>query len=783
MTPERWQQIDELFNAALACEPAQRAEFLAANCAGDESLRREVESLLSSLEGADGFIETSASDIAAELLRTHSSTYEPGQQIQNFQIVRHLGSGGMGEVHLAKDLRLNRNVALKLLPPHFMLNPDRVRRFEREARAASALNHPNIVTIYEIGRSSSIHFIATEFVDGKTLRQLINEKPLTLNETLNVCIQVADALSGAHAAGIVHRDIKPENIMIRQDGFVKILDFGLAKLTEHQATDVDLEQPTLLQTNPGLVMGTVQYMSPEQARARNVGPRTDIWSLGIVMYEVLAGHVPFSGETPSHVMVSLMEDKLPPLRERANVPAELDQFISKALRKNQKERYQTAGQFGRDLKNLKNGLERDATLNVWLKTIPSHKDGTQQLPPLSPLTTVGGAHWVSIENRAAAETTEVESHPTSSADYLVRKIKSRRTLAMAASVILVFGAIGLIYLIRNRFSSNPTSKTVAANPAQKRGTTNEEAYAVYLQGRNLMKQRNQPVAAREHFKEAIRLDPNFALAYAWIANANHSIAMFTGDARPENEKAKVAIKKALELDSNLSEAYTFRALIHLTYDYDFTAAETDSKRALELDPKSDLAHWVNSLVMVYTGRFDEALKEMETVHAIAPGTVMYERERARILYLSRRYDEAIIEFKRTTELRANSRSPDSWIIRAHEMKGDQAGAYYWFIRWYEALMSNYTDEYRKAYETGGWPRLRRKLVEVVKLKKDYFGMYDYELAGHLILLGETTEAFSYLTQAVEKREWGVVMLNIDPVLDGVRGDPRFAELVKRANFR
>ena len=213
----------------------------------------------------------------------------------------------MGEVYLAEDTRLNRKVALKLLPPHFTVNPDRVRRFEREARAASALNHPNIVTIYEIGQSNKTHFIATEFVDGKTLRQLLNEKPLTLNETLNVSMQVADALNGAHAAGIVHRDIKPENIMIREDGYVKILDFGLAKLTEQQVTDADLETPTLLQTDPGLVMGTVQYMSPEQARAKNVGVGTDIWSLGIVMYELLAGHVPFSGETHSHVMVSLME--------------------------------------------------------------------------------------------------------------------------------------------------------------------------------------------------------------------------------------------------------------------------------------------------------------------------------------------------------------------------------------------------------------------------------------------------------------------------------------------
>jgi serine/threonine protein kinase len=370
MTPERWQQIDQLFHAALACEPSGRADFLAKACAGDEPLRLEVESLISSHEESDGFIETPAGDIAAGLLGAQESTFEPGQRIAYYRIVRHLGSGGMGEVYLADDIRLNRKIALKLLPPHFTVNPDRVRRFEREARAATALNHPNIVTIYEIGHSNSTHFIATEFVDGKTLRQLLDDKRLTLRETLNVGIQVAAALKGAHAAGIVHRDIKPENIMVRADGYVKILDFGLAKLTEQPPTEADLETPTLLQTNPGLVMGTVQYMSPEQARGRKVDVRTDIWSLGVVLYELLSGHVPFSGATSSHVMVSLMEDPSPSLAGYANVPADLAQIVSQALRKEIRERYQTAAQLMRDLKKLKQELEREEHLHGLLEAVP-----------------------------------------------------------------------------------------------------------------------------------------------------------------------------------------------------------------------------------------------------------------------------------------------------------------------------------------------------------------------------------------------------------------------------
>ena len=459
MTPERWQQIDQLFQAALACDPAQRDEFLTVKSAGDDLLRREVASLLASHEETEGFMETPAGDVAAELLGTYRATYEPGHQIQNYRIVRQLGSGGMGEVYLAEDIRLKRKVALKLLPPHFTVNPDRVRRFEREARAASALNHPNIVTIYEIGQSDSTHFIATEFVDGKTLRQVINEKPLTLNETLNVSIRVAEALSGAHAAGIVHRDIKPENIMIRQDGYVKVLDFGLAKLTEQQTTDADLETPTLLQSNPGLVMGTVQYMSPEQARAKNVGVRTDIWSIGIVMYELLTGHVPFSGETPSHVMVSLMEDKLAPLRDHANVPEELDRFVAKALRKNQKERYQTADQLACDLKGLKQKLQLDSRSNDLLKTVPSSKDGLQSRS-LTPLATSSGTHRVPVETRAIAETVLVPSHQTSSVEFLVGKVRRhKQSFLLAAATLMIVIIVG-VYLLAGRNSSGANTDTI-----------------------------------------------------------------------------------------------------------------------------------------------------------------------------------------------------------------------------------------------------------------------------------------------------------------------------------
>ncbi|MEK6335859.1 MAG: protein kinase [Acidobacteriota bacterium] len=443
MTPERWQQIDHLFHEALACEPARRADFLASACNGDEPLRREVQSLISSHEDADSFIETPAGDVAAGLLSAHESAFEPGDQIENYRIVRQLGSGGMGEVYLADDTRLHRQIALKLLPPKFTINPDRVRRFEREARAASALNHPNIVTIFEIGESESAHFIVTEFVDGKTLRQLINEKPFNLSEALSVVIQVADALTGAHAAGIIHRDIKPENIMVRADGYVKILDFGLAKLTELQTTDSDLETPTLLQSSPGLVMGTVQYMSPEQARGKNVGVRTDTWSLGVVLYELLSGRLPFSGETPSHVMVSLMEDELSPLTGYANVPPELDRIVVKALRKNQRERYQSASELAHDLKNLKRDLQLEARLKGLLEAVPTRDTSTvSEGQAVRAGASVTRTHDIGVANE------------TSSAEYGQSKITGARkawVLVLAISLLLGAAGFGLYsFVSRNR---------------------------------------------------------------------------------------------------------------------------------------------------------------------------------------------------------------------------------------------------------------------------------------------------------------------------------------------
>src|SRR5437879_993743 len=288
------------------------------------------------------------------------------KSISRYRILEKLGSGGMGEVYLAEDTKLGRKVALKLLAEELTQNRDRLSRFDQEAYAASALNHPNILTIYEMGDEGGRHFIATEFIDGVTLRKRLSGPPMDLAEVLNVAIQVAGALEEAHAASIVHRDIKPENIMIRRNGHVKVLDFGLAKLTERPDADqMDTEAITraLVQTDAGIVLGTSQYMSPEQARGKPVDVRTDIWSLGVVLYEMASGRAPFTGETKTDVIVSIARsDPAPLARFAPHAPAEFEWIVLKALRKDVDERYQTVKEMESDLKKLKQRLEFQSEL-------------------------------------------------------------------------------------------------------------------------------------------------------------------------------------------------------------------------------------------------------------------------------------------------------------------------------------------------------------------------------------------------------------------------------------
>src|SRR5262245_40708348 len=321
MTPEQWKKLDALFHEALELQGEARADHLAKVCGDDGRLREEAERLLAAHEREGDFIEAPIFAETAGPTVDDLNQSPVGRRIGPYQVISLLGRGGMGEVFLAKDTRLERKVALKVLPAAFTQNPERVRRFEREAKAASALNHPNILTIHEIGDAAGTQSIVSESDSGETRREKMRREPVSLTAALDVAQQVAGALAAAHAAGIAHRDIKPENVMVRPDGLVKVLDFGLAKLTERpmampKAGGVS-QSPAVarLSTEPGLVMGTAQYMSPEQARGQRVDHRADIFSLGVMLYEMLAGRRPFEGATTSDVMAAVLTKEPEPLEE------------------------------------------------------------------------------------------------------------------------------------------------------------------------------------------------------------------------------------------------------------------------------------------------------------------------------------------------------------------------------------------------------------------------------------------------------------------------------------
>src|SRR6266567_3415394 len=364
MDPEHWQQIKILLHSALERAPVERPKFLDQACSGDPTLRSQLDALLASHERTNYFIEMPAFEVMADILADEQRESLVGRTIGRYQILEQLGAGGMGEVYLAEDKHLLRKVALKVLPTFFTRDRERVRRFQQEARAASALNHPNILTIYEIGQIDSHQFIATEFVEGDTLRQRMIKSPMSISELLGIATQIASALTAAHQTGIVHRDIKPENIMLREDGIVKVLDFGLAKLLAAQSGES--EASTMLRTQPGVIMGTPHYMAPEQARGLNVDARTDTWGLGVLLYEMVGGRVPFTGETSSDVIVSILEKEPPPLaRFTPEIPEVLQWIVTKALRKQTEQRYQTAKELLADLQNLKHQLEFENEVKQW----------------------------------------------------------------------------------------------------------------------------------------------------------------------------------------------------------------------------------------------------------------------------------------------------------------------------------------------------------------------------------------------------------------------------------
>ena len=447
MTPEikadRWQQIDRLFHSTLACAPEKRAGFLSQACGEDEALRVEVESLLGAHEQDGSFLDLPAYEVAADFLADAFGRLFAGQQIGPYKIISPLAAGGMGEVYLAQDTRLGRKIALKLLSSDFAKDQHRVRRFAQEARAASALNHPNVCVIHEVGKTTDgRHFIAMELIEGITLRERISRGPLSLADALTVAEQVAAALTAAHAAGVVHRDIKPENIMLREDGYVKVLDFGLAKLNEsYSGLNKINENSTIahVHTEPGTQMGTVRYMSPEHLRERPVDERADIWSFGVVLHEMITGVTPFEARTRNEVVALILRRQPAKLRFFDDVPLEFQQLVAKALSKSREQRYQTVSELAADLKKLR--LELLGETSAEPLSMAEHNAAPRRISTKTSLESAT-RHKPKIQTHASSDTWKSAlTYISNTAEQLLSEIKGHPKITVFAGLIAVFALL------------------------------------------------------------------------------------------------------------------------------------------------------------------------------------------------------------------------------------------------------------------------------------------------------------------------------------------------------
>ena len=411
MPDSNWENLKDLFHAALALPPAERPAYIDHACNGDAVLGEALESLLEAHAETNNFVDTPAYQAAAQML-VGEADFTTNQTVAHYRIVSLLGEGGMGRVYLAEDTKLHRRVALKFLSRSFTEDQDRLRRFEQEARAASALNHPNILTIHEISEFEGHRFIATEFIEGETLRERLHTE-LSIDNAVEISIQIASALVAAHRVGVVHRDIKPENIMIRrEDGLVKVLDFGLAKMSRtssiERAKSTETHVPAHLKTGPGVVIGTVAYMSPEQARGESVDAQTDIWSLGVVLYEMIAGTSPFIAATSNEIISAILAKiPSPPLsRYSHDLPANLEETVAKALTKNKAGRYHTSQDLLNDLRHLKQSLQIGA----------------------------------SVDHSVVSYAVPTTQH-SSSAEYIVNQIKVHKRSAIALAALILLGVV------------------------------------------------------------------------------------------------------------------------------------------------------------------------------------------------------------------------------------------------------------------------------------------------------------------------------------------------------
>jgi TolB-like protein/predicted Zn-dependent protease len=721
MHPERWQNCTDLFNIAIEQPPNERAAFLERSCDGDEVLRRKVELLLKYHDTSGDFIKSPAFKVAPELLAGDPEALI-GQHLGCYRVDAIAGVGGMGVVYLAWDERLERKVALKLLPQSMVENEAELGRLKREARTASALNHPNIVTIHDIGEVGCTHYVATEFIEGTTLRERITKSAIPPNEAVDIAMQVASALCVAHRAGIVHRDIKPENIMLRPDGYVKVLDFGIAKLTLQETFGTT----TMLRAQPApqqsLAFGTTRYMSPEQAMAQQVDARSDLWSLGVVLYEMLAARTPFEGETAADVMAAIFDRDPQPLKHCAPiVPPALQSVVDRSLRKDPAERYQTAEEMLSELRAIKEKADGIAARGArWIavaavaamlaglalfyawrggRTPPAHAnaviDKSIAVLPLQNLSDekenaffADGVQDELLSNLSKIKDLKVISR-TSVMQY---KSGARRNLKEIAQQLgvsnVVEGSVRRsgdhvrvsVQLIdahtdRHLWGENYDRKvadsvslqgelaTEIANavgatlsPQEKarvvaKPTNNPAAYDAYLRARAIpvgwgFNAEGDVESAIRLYREAVKLDPNFTLAWAYLSIAQiESYRLGVQQNAARLGASKDSLDRALALDPNLSEVHLARGYHHANAN-DYTAALVEFRRAEQGLPNSADVIQAIALVQRALGHWDEAVADLQRAVELDPRNVRASNNLALTYCAMRRFPEALATLDR-----------------------------------------------------------------------------------------------------------------------------------------